>query len=54
METAQGNSAILSQGFEVKKSSGCFLVINWRSIANRCKFLVSSLYNVNDVAYSMA
>ena len=38
------------QGSKLEKSS----VTNWRNIVARCKFLVASLYNVNDAAHSMA
>ena len=40
-------------GLEIKKSSGHLLVTNWRNIVARCKFLVTSLYNINDAAYSV-
>ena len=26
---------------------------NWRNLVTRCKFLVASLYNVNDAAHTM-
>ena len=29
------------------------MATNWRKIVARCKFLVASLYNVNDTAHSM-
>ena len=41
------------QGLKLKKSLGHLLVTNWRNIVARCKFLVTSLYNVNDTALSM-
>ena len=31
----------------------CLLATNWRNIVARCKFLVASLYNVNDTIHSM-
>ena len=37
-------------GLKIKKSSGRLLVTNWKNIVTRCKFLVGSLYNVNDAA----
>ena len=40
-------------GLKIKKSSGRLLVTNWRNIVIRCKFLVVSLYNVNDAAHNM-
>ena len=40
-------------GLEIKKSSGCLLANNWRNIVARCKFLVSSFYNVNDAAQGL-
>ena len=40
-------------GLEIKKSSGCLLTNNWRNIVARCKFLVSSFYNVNDAAQGL-
>ena len=40
------------QGSKLKKSSGRLLATNWRNIVARCKFLVASLYNVNDTAHS--
>ena len=40
------------QGSKLKKSSGRLLATNWRNIVARCKFLVASLYNVNDAAHS--
>ena len=40
-------------GLEIKKSSGRLLATNWRNIITRCKFLVASLYNVNDAAHSL-
>ena len=30
------------------------MATNWTNIVARCKFLVASLYNVNDAAHSMA
>ena len=41
-----------AQGSKLKKSSGRLLATNWRNIVARCKFLVASLYNVNDAAHS--
>ena len=41
-----------NQGSKLKKSSGRLLATNWRNIVARCKFLVASLYNVNDAARS--
>ena len=43
---------MLSQGSKLKKSSGCLSATNWRNIVTRCKFLVASLYHVNDTAHS--
>ena len=40
-------------GLEIKKSWGCLLANNWRNIVARCKFLVSSFYNVNDAAQGL-
>ena len=40
------------QGSKLKKSSGRLLATNWRNIVARCKFLVASLYGVNDTAHS--
>ena len=40
------------QGSKLKKSSGRLLATNWRNIVAKCKFLVASLYNVNDAAHS--
>ena len=31
----------------------CLLATNWRNIVAGCKFLVASLYNVNDAIHSM-
>ena len=42
----------LKQGSKLNKSSGRLLVTNWRNIVARWKFLVASLYNVNDAAQS--
>ena len=42
----------LKQGSKLKKSSGRLLVTNWRNIVARWKFLVASLYNVNDATQS--
>ena len=42
----------LPQGSKLKKSSGRLLATNWRNIVARCKFLVTSSYNVNDAARS--
>ena len=42
-----------NQGSKLKKSSGRLLATNWRNIITRCKFLVASLYNVNDAAHSL-
>ena len=41
-------------GSKLKKSSGRLLATNWRNIVARGKFLVASLFNVNDTAHSMA
>ena len=38
-----------SQGSKLKKSSGRLLATNWRNIVARCKFLVTCLYNVNNL-----
>ena len=40
------------QGSKLKKSLRRLLATNWRNIVARCKFLVASLYNVNDAAHS--
>ena len=42
----------LKQGSKLKKSSGRLLATNWRNIVARWKFLVASLYNVNDATQS--
>ena len=42
------------QGSKLKKSPSRLLATNWRNIVSRCKFLVASLYNVNDAAHSMS
>ena len=42
------------KGLKLKKSSGRLLATNWRNIVTKCKFLVASLYNVNDTTHSMA
>ena len=42
----------LKQGSKLKKSSGRLLATNWRNIVARWKFLVGSLYNVNDATQS--
>ena len=39
------------QGSKLKKSSSTLLTTNCRNIVARCKFLVGSLYNVNDTAH---
>ena len=41
------------KGLKLKKSSGRLLATNWRNIVTKCKFLVASLYNVNDTTHSM-
>ena len=41
------------QGLKLKKSSGHLLAINWKNIVPIGKFLVTSLYNVNDAAHSV-
>ena len=43
----------LIQGLKLKKSSVCLLTTNWRNIVARCKFVVASLYNVNDAVHSI-
>ena len=45
---------VFTQGSKLKKSSGRFLATKWRKIVARCKFLVASLYNVNDAAHSQS
>ena len=40
------------QGSKFKKSSGRLLATNWRNIVARCKFLVASLYNLNDAVHN--
>ena len=40
------------QGSKLEKSSGRLLATNWRNIVASCKFLVASLYNVNDATHS--
>ena len=42
----------LLQGSKLEKSSGRLLATNWRNIVTSCKFLVASLYNVNDATHS--
>ena len=37
---------------KLKKSSGRLLATNWRNIVTRGKFLVASLFNVNDATHS--
>ena len=44
----------LCQGSKLKKSLSRLLATNWRIIVGRCKFLVASLYNVNDAAHSIS
>ena len=44
----------MSQGSKLKKSPSRLLATNWRNIVSRCKFLVASLYNVNDAAHSIS
>ena len=42
-------------GLEIKKKSPRrLLATNWRNIVARCKFLVASLYNVNEAAHSIS
>ena len=41
------------QSSKWKKSSGRLLATNWRNLVTRCKFLVASLYNVNDTNHSI-
>ena len=41
------------QGSKLKKSPSRLLATNWRNIVSRSRFLVGSLYNVNDAAHSM-
>ena len=41
------------QGLKLKKSSGRLLANNWRNVVARCKFLVTSFYNVNDTAQGL-
>ena len=36
-------------GLEIKKSLGHLLATNWRNLVARCKFLVASLYNQNNI-----
>ena len=48
------NYSMLKQGSKLKKSPSRLLVTNWRNIVARCKFLVTSLYNVNDAAHSIS
>ena len=42
------------QGLKLKISSGRLLETNFRNIVATGKFLVPSLYKVNDAAHSMA
>ena len=42
----------IKQGSKLKKSWGYLLATNQRNIVTRCKFLVASLFNVNDAAHS--
>ena len=44
----------VEQCSKLKKSSGHLLATNWRNIVGRCKFLVASLYILNDAANTMA
>ena len=46
-----GLSRHVNQGSKLKKSSIRLLTTNCRNIVARCKFLVGSLYNVNDTAH---
>ena len=46
-----GLSRHVNQGSKLKKSSSRLLTTNCRNIVARCKFLVGSLYNVNDTAH---
>ena len=39
------------QGSKLEKFSGRLLATNWRNIVAKYKFLVASLYNVNDAAH---
>ena len=41
-------------GLKIKKIFRSPFGDYWRNIVTRCKFLVASLYNVNDAAHSMA
>ena len=43
-----------SQGSKLKKSSGRLLATNWRNVVARYKFLVASLYDVNEAAHSIS
>ena len=46
-----GLSRHVNQASKLKKSSIRLLTTNRRNIVARCKFLVGSLYNVNDTAH---
>ena len=43
-----------NQGSKLKKSSGRLLATNWRNVVARYKFLVASLYDVNEAAHSIS
>ena len=42
------------QGSKLKKSSGRLLATNWRNMVASYKFLVATLYNVNEAAHSIS
>ena len=55
MQTAWSVPLVSASELEIKKIlRSSFLVTNWRNIVARYKFLVTSLYNVNDAAHSLA
>ena len=55
MQTAWSVPLVSASELEIKKIlRSSFSVTNWRNIVARYKFLVTSLYNVNDAAHSLA
>ena len=43
----------IKQGLKLTKFSGRLFATTWRNIVARCKFLVASLYSVNDAAQGL-
>ena len=41
-------------GLEIKKLLRSPLATDWKNVDGRCKFLVTSLFDVNDATHSMA